>query len=231
MTLNNKKLEFFSVVILTLITIVFFWDGDLDIGLASLFFDAGNIENNWPKQQFWLWGLLFDIAKPLLLICLLSALVLLIIGVFNEKVAKFRYRASYIILVIAIGPGLLVNLVLKDHWGRPRPRDIVEFNGQYKYVSPSVIAETGGKSFVCGHCSAAYMFFSFYFILNKGRSIVLCLTLCYSFLMGVTRMSAGGHFVSDILLSGSVVFFTCWFLYYYIFREFKQKVIKFPNKA
>ena len=35
----------------------------------------------------------------------------------------------FLIATLALAPGLLVNVVLKDHWGRPRPIDVAQFGG------------------------------------------------------------------------------------------------------
>ncbi|MEI9804295.1 MAG: hypothetical protein WDN48_07260 [Pseudolabrys sp.] len=35
---------------------------------------------------------------------------------------------------MALGPGLAVNVLLKDHWGRPRPIDVTQFGGMDKFV-------------------------------------------------------------------------------------------------
>ena len=32
-------------------------------------------------------------------------------------------------LSLIVGPGILVNLILKDHWGRPRPVHVTMFGG------------------------------------------------------------------------------------------------------
>ena len=39
-----------------------------------------------------------------------------------------------------VGPGLLVNTVLKDHVGRPRPVQLEQFRGHERYVPPFQIA-------------------------------------------------------------------------------------------
>src|SRR4051812_8492190 len=35
--------------------------------------------------------------------------------------------AVFLLLSLALGPGLVVNAVLKDHWGRARPTQVTEF--------------------------------------------------------------------------------------------------------
>jgi membrane-associated PAP2 superfamily phosphatase len=118
------------------------------------------------------------------------------------------------VLVIAIGPGLVVNLIFKDHWGRPRPMHITQFGGEYQYIPPLQIGDTPDKSFVCGHCSVGYAFFALYFLAQNYRVAYFLLTLGLAWTMGFTRMTSGGHFVSDILWSGYLVFLVAFALYY-----------------
>ena len=40
----------------------------------------------------------------------------------------------FLVATLALGPGLLVNVVLKDHWGRSRPIDVTQFGGTDHYV-------------------------------------------------------------------------------------------------
>ena len=40
----------------------------------------------------------------------------------------------FLITTLALAPGLMANLILKDHWGRPRPYTITEFNGDAQFI-------------------------------------------------------------------------------------------------
>jgi membrane-associated PAP2 superfamily phosphatase len=133
---------------------------------------------------------------------------------FHDRSRRFRRKALYILLVIAIGPGLIVNLVFKDHWGRPRPMHINQFGGEYRYVPPLKLGHTPDKSFVCGHCSVGYSFFALYFLAQNYKLFYFILTVGLAWTMGFTRMTSGGHFVSDILWSGYLVFLVAFALYY-----------------
>lgn len=216
---SRQWIELAVLISLAGLTTLVFWNGKWDIALAHLFYSQ-HTDNPWPNQSYWLWRGLYDFGRPSVLLTISVALLIVLSGFRYRPLARFRYRAIYFIAVASLGPGLIVNLVIKDNWGRPRPREIVEFNGSHPYQPPLVISDTGKKSFVCGHCSSGYMFFALYFIVRKGRLLVLCGTLFYSFLIGIGRMTAGGHFVSDILWSGYVVFGLSWFLYYFVFNAF-----------
>ena len=68
------------------------------------------------------------------------------------------WQALYIAAVFAIGPGLLTNTLLKDHSGRPRPVDVLQFRGSNVYVAPFAFDGSCDHncSFVAGDPSAAF---------------------------------------------------------------------------
>ena len=69
-----------------------------------------------------------------------------------------RRSICFIVVFSLLGPGLIVNNVLKDHWDRARPREIAEFGGDKAFTPPLVIADQCERncSFVSGE--AAYGF-------------------------------------------------------------------------
>ena len=42
--------------------------------------------------------------------------------------------AWFLVVTLALGPGVITNLVLKDHWHRPRPIDVTEFGGSFRFT-------------------------------------------------------------------------------------------------
>lgn len=216
--IKRARLELGLLLLLMLVTTLIFWNSDLDQRIAALFYHP-ELRNPWPTKQWWLVKPLYDYAFPFTVLSGIVAFLVYLFGHFHRYTARFRRRALYILLVIAIGPGLLVNLVVKDHWGRPRPIHVKTFSGEYDYVPPGRIAQTSDKSFVCGHCSVAYTFVVLYFLSQNHKWLYLLLTLALGAGMGSTRMLAGGHFLSDVLWSGYLVFLVAYLLYYGWFLE------------
>ncbi len=66
-------------------------------------------------------------------------------------------NGAFLILSVVIGPGLIINAVFKDHWDRPRPRDVVEFGGMLQ-CTPAPLRGESGESFPCGHCSVGFLY-------------------------------------------------------------------------
>ena len=110
---------------------------------------------------------------------------------------------AYLLLVLALGPGLIVNGLLKEHWGRARPVNCVEFGGSQTFTPAFVFSDQGGKSFSSGHAAGSAYWVVVALVLARGlrRRYWLGLAVGYSLLVAWARLAAGGHFFSDILIS------------------------------
>jgi lipid A 4'-phosphatase len=119
----------------------------------------------------------------------------------------------FLLSAVILGPGLLVNMGLKDNWGRPRPRQVMEFGGEKHYeppLSPGLRCDDC-HSFVSGHASIGFCFFGLA-LLSRSRKW-LWLPAIAGTAIGVTRIAQGGHFLSDVLFSGWVVWYSTVFLH------------------
>jgi lipid A 4'-phosphatase len=134
------------------------------------------------------------------------ALVGLIINAVRRRpLGPLRSRVFlYLIAVVAIGPGLVVNVVFKDHWGRARPRDVVEFGGAKAFTPAFVISDQCPKncSFVAGHPSMAFAMVALALVAaRKRRAWLIALALTVGAVVGFGRIVQGGHFLSDVVFS------------------------------
>ncbi|HSH98390.1 MAG TPA: phosphatase PAP2 family protein [Methyloradius sp.] len=122
-----------------------------------------------------------------------------------RKNARFL-PALIVTLSLIAGPILAVNGGLKEHWGRARPRDVVQFGGTQKFTPAWVISDqcTHNCSFVTGHGAAAFAVTIGFFV--SRRKAWLAGGLVFGGLIGLTRMMNGAHFLSDVTFSFFVVF-------------------------
>lgn len=122
--------------------------------------------------------------------------------------------AARFLATLALGPGLLVNLILKDQWGRPRPSQITEFDGLLQFQPAFTVSHECWRncSFVAGHPSLIFAFYAVALAL-PGRAArvggVLVVTVAGA-LVGLGRMTQGAHFLSDVIFSGLFVFAVAW---------------------
>lgn len=146
----------------------------------------------------------FWIAAPLLA-------VLLVLGYTRR--GRFwrahRTALAYLLLALLLGPGLVVNTVFKNNWGRPRPVHLAEF-GRRATFTPALMPSdqcATNCSFPSGHAAAAFFPIAGYWLTRQRRWLVL--GLGFGLLVGATRMAMGAHFLSDVLFAGLAVHFTC----------------------
>lgn len=188
----------------------------LDLRFQSAFHAGGG---NWIGNHIQLFDFIYKYGTLPALIVSITGLVVFVAGFFSHNLAQWRRSGLFLALVMLLGPGLLVNAVFKEYWGRPRPNQLALYDGNFAYEAPLTIDPVStGEAFPSGHASMGFYFFALYFIF-RGRKKNLTawtfsLTLLYGFGMGLVRMAQGGHFLSDVLWSGGMVWFSCALLYY-----------------
>jgi lipid A 4'-phosphatase len=198
-----------------------FWTTHLDESLAARFYTPGV---GWVHGSEQPWAALKQYGVIPAWITLLGALSVLVASIGMRRARPHRRAAMFLVFAMALGPGLLVNTVFKQHWGRPRPSDLVEFGGDRAYVKPWVKhAPHNGGSFPSGHAATGFYLLVPYFLLRgrwRGRALgFLALGLAYGSLMGFARMMQGAHFASDVLWSLGFVYLTGLALVYLLHPE------------
>lgn len=145
-----------------------------------------------------------------------------IIGALYHRARFWRLlpvQWLYLLLTSLIGPLLVTNIILKDHVGRPRPRTVSEFGGEFDFKR---LFESGGEcvdncSFVSGEVSSMVMVVaSLMFILPKWRKLFAALLLPAWFFASYMRVGQGGHFPSDTVFAGIFMIAIAAILYRYI---------------
>ena len=102
---------------------------------------------------------------------------------------------------------------MKGEFGRARPRDIIEFNGDQQFTRAFEISDQCHKncSFVSGHAGIGFFFLTFGFIMRKKWAFIPGLAL--GILLSYTRIAQGGHFLSDVVIAGYVTLGITWLNY------------------
>jgi membrane-associated PAP2 superfamily phosphatase len=219
----HRAPELAVVLGLMLLTLPLFWLTDLDLTAAAWFHEPGHPDNPWPHQAHWLWRGLYKGAWLMAGALALGGVVAVLVARLRPSWRLWQPRGWFLLLVILLGSGLVVNVIFKDQWGRYRPRDVVELGGDHAFQPLLVPGERGrGKSFPCGHCSAGFAFVAFWLLWRRSRPRLarsfLVGAIALGLLMGVGRMSAGAHFLSDVLWSGFMTFLVAWLVYYRLLK-------------
>jgi len=198
-------------------SLIFISFPSIDIQISGMFFNNGfYLKGSWWEQ------FLYNSVKPFLTASILSVIGLWLINKYmNKNIFLINGKKTlFIILVLVIGSGLIVNAIFKDNFGRPRPRDIIEFNGIKEFQPAFSISNECDKncSFSSGHGSAAFFTLALA-LLFKHRKRALLLAFVYGSLVSLARISAGGHFFSDNVVSFFVMAITTDVLYYLFFSR------------
>ncbi len=118
-----------------------------------------------------------------------------------------RRVALYLLGSLALGPGLVVNSILKDHWGRPRPSTILEFGGSHAYVAPMAITDGCARncSFPSGHAALGFWLVAVALLAPpRWRPWAIGAAAVAGALVGLVRIAQGGHFLSDVVFSAII---------------------------
>ena len=221
--IRSWRIELGILVILMVTTLVIFWNTSLDVMTSKQFYHP-ELADPWPVGHYLVWDFLHKWASAFIAALFIGSLFILI---FVRKPTvtnrKLRLYAIYIMLVIALGPGLLINGVLKGHWGRPRPSQTISLGGDQAYVPPLKMGTSSEyKSFPAGHSSVGFVFVVFWFILRRRHQrlalVALGGSILFGLLFGMGRIVAGAHYLSDVLWAGMLTFLTASVVYHFVMQ-------------
>jgi len=130
----------------------------------------------------------------------------------------------YIILVAAVGPGLIANVVFKDNWGRARPSQTAEFGGPKQFTPALTRSDQCPRncSFVSGEASNLFALgFAIALLAERARRRRLFLAaIAAGLFAGLVRIGGGAHFLSDVFFAGIFMAFVARGLYWLLFERF-----------
>ena len=174
----------------------------LDLAAARLFgTSAGFILNlNRDLRSLRQVGLIVPI------VVMSGCFLALIWPIFQPGVRLFTDARTLVAILItfAVGPGLLVNVVLKEHWHRPRPAQIQEFGGGAEFKpwwDTSGVCQKN-CSFVSGEVAGATAMVMVAAVMPAAMAgSALIVAIVFAVGVALLRMAFGGHFLSDVLFA------------------------------
>lgn len=158
----------------------------------------------------------------------ISATLLFLFSCVLKRFKKFYAPSLVLILTLIVGAGFITHFVLKDHWGRPRPKQTIEFGGTQDFrpfYSPNIFNDKEpAKSFPCGHCSMGFYFFALAVVGMRIKNKRLtysgfALALFFGVLLGTARIMQGGHYFSDVLFGALIMWLTALAMDYLVYQE------------
>jgi membrane-associated PAP2 superfamily phosphatase len=181
----------------------------VDLALSAYFYNAA-LPQTWylAATPPWRWLYLYGEYPALALAG--GSLLVLLAGLVRPSWAGYRRRCVFLVCAVALGPGLLVNGILKPTWDRARPRHIAQFGGLHTYRPWWQPGTAGrGDSFPSGHAAMGYILVAAAALVPGQRRWQHRLALGGAFgfgtLLGLTRLVQGGHFASDVVWAGALM--------------------------
>jgi lipid A 4'-phosphatase len=213
----SKPAILLFLAIHVLLGLAFYFAPEIDLGVSSLFYT--------PAKGFVLGSRSSTKVLPFIpwvTIVFVSLLLLLLMG---NLVAGWRNRQPtahlqsikrilFLLLTLILGPGLLINVIIKRQSGRTRPIRVEAFGGDRQFTPAFVTtgACNSNCSFVSGEAAMGYYFLAFLFVARKRRWAIALAAYSLGTAIGVLRIAQGAHFLSDVIFAGFFTYLAAWIL-------------------
>jgi lipid A 4'-phosphatase len=194
---------------------------ELDLKLASLFYDAPT--RSFPLKLNWVATYARDGAMWIAWAIATPAIAAVIIKLIRpDRPLLMSGRAIvFLLLTLTLSAGVLTNLTFKSYWGRPRPVLVTEFGGDLPFVAWWDPRGQCGRncSFFSGEGATAFWTFAPAALTPPAwRPLAYAAATLFGVVTSVLRMAFGGHFFTDVAAAGLVTFLVIWLAYSYIYR-------------
>lgn len=201
-------------------------DPQLDLDIARISFN--------PDRQLFginaqLWVQHARDAARLIITLLVLPAFLAIAGklIWPHRRMLIEGRAAlFLIVTLALGPGIITNLILKDHWGRARPIDVQQFGGVYHFTpwwDPRGDCPNN-CSFIAGEPAGAFWTMAPAALAPpQWRLLAYGAALAFGSAVGVLRIAGGGHFFTDVVFAGVFMYLVIWAAYGLIYRWWPKR--------
>jgi lipid A 4'-phosphatase len=193
----------------------------LDRDIAALFYDQATRTFAASRAD---WVVYARDAASWLITLLVAPALFAAIGklIAPQRRMLIPGRAALLLSVtLAIGPFVLANVILKDHWARMRPVDITQFGGTERFTpwwDPSGPCPDN-CSFIAGEPSGAFWTLAPAALSPpQWRPLAYGAALLFGAAIGVLRMAGGAHFFTDVVFAGVFMFLVVWTLHGLIYR-------------
>lgn len=177
-----------------------------DIWFTGLFYS--DTSGFWAQSQTFL-RRFRHLGPHIVLLVALACVVALVLKVLlpgRTPVVPLRVPL-FLLTTLILAPGIVVNAILKNQWGRPRPVMVEQFGGDMPYQPvwlPTNWCDTN-CSFVSGEGSASMWLFALVLVAPAAwRFALMCFLVPLSLFLSLNRVAFGGHFLSDTLMSWGI---------------------------
>ncbi len=191
---------------------------NIDYFISTLCFNA-NTKIFYGETHLWC-KLIYYLVPILVTLTVAITIILLIITIISDKFKpQLKKQLIIILLSLAIGPGLIVNTILKNTWGRPRPYQVLRDGAKFHQFYQVDLFNKQNNSFPSGHASIGFFLGSILLIFKRHKSAIAIMVLLGG-IIGLVRILQGGHYLSDVIFSGIIVWsVTSILIYSFAFKD------------
>ena len=194
---------------------------ELDLAISRVFYDPAkqDFSLRFHPWLVWLRGESMWVVTALVAPAVVALVVKLALP-FTRMLMSAR-AAVFLVATLILGPGLLVNVTLKDYWPRSRPIDVPEFNGSERFVpwwDPRGVCPKN-CSFVAGESAGAFWTLAPAALAPlPWRPLAYAAAVAFGVSVSALRIIFGGHFFSDAVFAGVFIFLVIWLVHGLIYR-------------
>jgi membrane-associated PAP2 superfamily phosphatase len=223
----NRTGLLIAFAIAALVGLVFGLYPQLDIAIEAPFYDPA-ADGFWARIDPTFNGLR-DLARAIITLLIAPAAIAVLFKlVWPRRPMLIPGRAVVLLTsTLALGPGIVTNVALKSHWGRPRPIDVAEFQGEQHFVpwwDPRGDCPDN-CSFVAGEPSGAFWTLAPAALAPPAwRPLAYAGAVTFGATIGLVRMIAGGHFFSDVVFAGFFTFLVIWLTHGLLYRWWNARI-------
>ncbi|PJC85627.1 hypothetical protein CSW98_13680 [Vibrio sp. HA2012] len=211
-----------ATAIILLLTVVIRL-ADLDLLISGYFYDAA--DKTFPLKDHLLVVFFYNSIPWAVTGSLLFFLTYPLVAYFKKPLRRHNRLVMALFISMLLGPGIIVNSIFKDNFGRPRPSQSIEFGGTEPHRAV-LEANWGNKgpSFPSGHAAMPLSFLVLALAArrrgNRHLAVNLTRTLIFWYVMvSFARIAAGGHHFSDVIWAGYFSFVCAWLSYQWIYNR------------
>ncbi|MDE2375654.1 phosphatase PAP2 family protein [Bradyrhizobium sp.] len=217
----NRTGLFIALALWVVIGLVFGLYPELDLKLASLFFDPET--RSFPLKLSGFAGFARDAAMWIAWAFALPSIVALVVKLIRpDRPLMIKGRTIvFLLATLALSAGVLTNLTFKSYWGRPRPVVVTEFAGNQQFVPWWDPRGGCGRncSFFSGEGATAFWTLAPAALAPPAlRPLAYAGATLFGALTSALRMAFGGHFFTDVAVAGLVTFLVIWLAHALIYR-------------
>lgn len=187
----------------------------VDLTAAGLFIgDAKRLDSGT-----WWWVELINVYIPAVFRgAVLVALAIWLVISFRKQALQWRLPLAFFALAVTLGPGIVVNSGFKDNWQRARPYQVQPFGGTQQFTRAAVITDqcNNNCSFVSGHVACGFFLASLMLVHRRRQGVWAGVGVAAGVVIGFARMSAGDHWLSDVLWAGPITLLCSWLVWKFL---------------